>query len=106
MLKEPRHFEQAIGKKVLVKTFQPVAQFNEPLAIELGKAKQVQGKLLSYDEAGLKIELQDSPGVLVPEGKAADVFVPFDSVTKAHIVFEFSEPAEKKTLQKKGKPKK
>lgn len=81
VLKEPRHYEKAIGKTINAKTFAPLLQFNESMP-ELGKAKQIQGVLRSFDEHGLKIEYQ---------GK--EVFVPFDSVTKAHVVFEFVEPS-------------
>jgi ribosome maturation factor RimP len=95
VLKEPRHFERAIGKLISVKTFQPLLQFNESLP-ELGKAKQVQGALLAFDEKGLKVDYQ---------GK--EVFVPFETVTKAHMVFEFVDPSEKKPGKgpKKGKAK-
>lgn len=92
-LKEPRHFERALGKKISVKSFQPLAQFNENLGADLVKAKQVQGTLLSYDDKGLKVDA---------DGR--EVFVPMESVTKAHTVFEFTDPSEK--TQKKGKPKK
>ena len=98
-LKEPRHYEQAMGKKILVRTFAPLAQFNENLAQELGKAKQVQGTLKAFDEKGLRVEHQ--VGDFTHE-----VFVPFETVTKAHVVFEFADPSEKKkSLQKKGKAK-
>ena len=91
VLKEPRHYEKAIGKTISVKTFQPLLQFNETLP-ELGKAKQIQGKLSSFDEHGLKVE---------HAGKV--VFVPFDSVTKAHVVFEFVEPSKPGKGPKKPK---
>lgn len=92
VLKEPRHFEKAIGKMISVKSFAPLVQFNEHFP-ELSKAKQIQGKLLSFDEQGLKVEYQ---------GK--EVFIPFESVTKAHVVFEFADPSEGlKGSQKKGK---
>jgi ribosome maturation factor RimP len=102
VLKEPKHFERAVGKKISVKTFAPLLQFNEHLT-ELGKAKQIQGKLLSFDESGLKVSLTN--GAASEPEKA--VFVPFESVTKAHVVFEFADPAaQKKSLNKKGKSKK
>lgn len=99
VLKEPRHYEQAMGKKVLVRTFAPLAQFNENFAEALGKAKQVQGLLKGYDETSLRVEAE-------LDSEAAEVIVPLESVTKAHVVFEFSDPSEKKkSLQKKGKAK-
>ena len=102
-LRVPQHYERAIGKKVLIKSFQPLAQFNENLTKELGITKQVQGALRSVDATGARVEL------LVPEKdaepRALEVFVPMESVTKAHIVFEFVDVAEKKS-PKKAKSKK
>lgn len=96
VLKEPRHFEMALGKKISVKSFAPLVQFNEHLP-ELDKAKQVQGTLLSHDEKGLKVGFEDQ-----------EVFIPLESVTKAHIVFEFADSSESKPKgsSKKGKSKK
>lgn len=132
VLKEPRHFEKALGKKISVKTFAPLLQFNEHLP-QLGKAKQVQGRLLTFDASGLRVawdelleRAQESKRVALLKEKGASeeaevaqpdlseaVFVPFESVTKAHVVFEFTEPSEKKGPHKgpkkhgaKGKSKK
>lgn len=95
VLKEPRHFERVIGKLISVKTFQPLVEFN-PQIPELGKAKQLQGGLLAFDDKGVKLGYQ---------GK--EVFVPFETVTKAHVVFEFVNPSENKPGKgpKKGKAK-
>lgn len=96
VLKEARHFEKALGKKISVKSFAPLLQFNESV-VELGKAKQIQGALLSFDEKTLKVDF---------EGK--EVIIPIESVTKAHIVFEFADPSEGKAPKggsKKGKSK-
>jgi ribosome maturation factor RimP len=99
VLKESRHFEAAIGKKILVRTFAPLAGFNENLPPELSKAKQVQGSLKSFDDKGLRVDYDGPKGL-------SEVFVPMESVTKAHVVFEFSDPSEKKkSLNKKGKAK-
>jgi ribosome maturation factor RimP len=100
VLKEPRHFERAVGKKISVKTFAPLVEFNEHLP-ELGKAKQHQGVLLSFDDKGLKLAYGE---VSADEAEAASqVFVPFDSVTKAHVVFEFVDSsAGKKAPGKRG----
>lgn len=98
VLKEPRHYERALGQKISVKSFAPLLEIN-PEVPELGKAKQVTGKLLSFDERGVKVAFEvpgaddDAPG--------KEVFVPFESVTKAHVVFEFAEPA-KGTKAPKG----
>jgi ribosome maturation factor RimP len=96
VLKETRHYEKALGKMVSVKSFAPLTQFNPELP-ELGLAKQATGKLLSHDKQGLKVEL---PLKVAGEMTAREVFVPFESVTKAHIVFEFDD----KSLSPKGKP--
>lgn len=91
VLKEPRHFARALGRQIAVKSFHPLLQFNEDFA-ELGKMKQIQGTLLSSDQAALKIGYQDR-----------EVLIPMESVTKAHVVFEFTESS----VQKPGKgPKK
>jgi ribosome maturation factor RimP len=76
-LKEPRHYEKAVGKKVLVKSFAPLLEFNESV-VELGKAKQVAGTLVSSDQSGVRVDF---------EGK--EIFVPAQSIAKAHIVFDF-----------------
>lgn len=156
VLKEPRHFSSAIGKKIMVKTFQQLAEFNPHLVVELGNAKQIQGVLKSYNPgtselgahapeslqpepgsasseaagsanrqaagsanlqaAGLKIELAtklksdresevDSQLRSELEAQGREVFIPLQSVTKAHVVFEFADPAEKKKSLKKPKGK-
>ena len=90
VLKQPHHFQKAIGKKISVKTFAPLLQFNEQYP-ELGKAKGLEGTLLAFDDKGLKLDYT---------GK--ELFVPYETVTKAHVVFEFAGPQPKL----KGKPKK
>ena len=95
VLKEQRHYEGALGKQISVKSFAPLAQFNSELPIELAKAKQIQGPLLSYDDKGIKV------GYVPAVKKGAEplpqigVFVAYESITKAHVVFVFEE---------KGKP--
>jgi ribosome maturation factor RimP len=95
VLKEQRHYQGALGKQISVKSFAPLAQFNSDLPIELAKAKQIQGPLLSYDDKGIKV------GYLPAVKKGADalpqigVFAPYESITKANVVFVFEE---------KGKP--
>jgi ribosome maturation factor RimP len=97
VLKEPRHFERVIGKQISVKTFQPLVEFNEHLP-ELGKAKQLQGVLLAFDEKGLKLDAG-------PSSPGKQISIPFETVTKAHVVFEFVNPSENKPGKgpKKGK---
>lgn len=109
VLKESRHFERALGQKISVKSFAPLTQFNSELP-ELGKAKQITGKLLSFDEKGLKVAFEGSDGAVNDgEAPAKEVFIPFESVTKAHVVFEFADsspsPKGSKGHKQKGKSK-
>ena len=110
VLKEPRHYQAVIGKKISVKSFAPLLQFNETVS-ELGKAKQIQGQLVSFDDKGMIVTFE-SPGIKIPEGESPKhVFIPSDMVTKAHVVFEFEDAQAKKNAlkpggSKKGKPKK
>lgn len=110
VLKEPRHYERAIGQEISLKSFAPLLQFNEQVQ-ELGKAKSFQGKLLAYDDKGLKVAFP----VKQTEGAIADgaggfykeVFIPFETITKAHTLFVFEEkvkPGQKPS--KKGNSKK
>jgi ribosome maturation factor RimP len=105
VLKEPRHYDRAIGQRISVKSFQPLLEFNDHIQ-DLGKAKQITGRLLSFDDKGLKVAYEGIPGqkpVELQEGEEPQqVFIPFESVTKAHVVFEFEEPGQKKP----GGPKK
>lgn len=129
-LKEPRHYVMAVGRQVLVRTFQPLLQFN-PEIPELGKAKQVQGQLLavvadesvnpsvvSHANEGVVENASASEAAVLPavpavlkglkvEFQGKDVFIPMESVTKAHVVFEFVNPSENKPGKgpKKGKAK-
>jgi ribosome maturation factor RimP len=91
VLKEKRHFERVIGKKIAVKSFVPLLELN-PSVPELGKAKQIQGALLGIDDRGVRVAF----GEVEPY---REVIVPMASVTKAHVVFEFEEP---KGPQKNG----
>lgn len=103
VLKEPRHFERAIGQKISVKSFAPIVQFNEHLP-ELDKAKQVKGTLLSFsfdgEKKGLTVDISDDS-----DAGPKEAFIPFESVTKAHIVFEFTDSSDSPKGNKKG-PKK
>ncbi len=110
VLKEPRHYERAIGKDISLKTFAPLLQFNEHVQ-ELGKAKSFQGKLLAFDDKGLKVAfpVKASEGATPDEngGFYKEVFIPFETITKAHTVFVFEEKAKPgQKPQKKGHSKK
>ena len=61
VLKEPRHYDKAIGRSIDVRTSSPLTDFN-PEIPELGKAKQIVGPLLGYDETGLTVGFELPPG--------------------------------------------
>ncbi|RYZ77519.1 MAG: ribosome maturation factor RimP [Proteobacteria bacterium] len=96
VLKEPRHYERAIGKKISLKSFAPLLQFNEQVQ-ELGKAKSFEGKLLGYDDKALKVAwpTKQVEGAVGDEenGFYKEVTIPFETITKAHTVFEYIEKA-------------
>jgi ribosome maturation factor RimP len=91
VLKEERHFAKVIGQKISAKTLAPLVDFNQHLPA-LGKAKQIQGILVSVDSKGFRVTADD---------KRHDelVYIPFEMLTKSHVVFEFTESG-----AKKGKP--
>lgn len=98
-LKEPWHFESAIGKKISVKAFAPLVQFNPQLQNnkEFERTKQAQGQLLGVDEKNIRLLLNETGGSEVA------VSVPFEQITKAHVLFEFEAPGEKKGKLKNKK---
>lgn len=109
VLKQPRHYDRAIGKKISLKTFAPLLQFNEKVE-EIGKAKSFEGKLLGYDDKALKVAwpTKQVDGAVGDEenGFYKEVSIPFETITKAHMVFEFVDTAKAKPGQKshsKGK---
>jgi ribosome maturation factor RimP len=91
VLRVPWHFEKAIGQTVALKTFAPLIDFN-PERADLAKARTVQGKLEALDEKGVKVQMGEAP-----------VFVPFESITKAHTVFEYAPKGPPKGGPKKKK---
>lgn len=101
VLKSRDHYLKAIGRKISVKTFQPLLEFNGSLP-KLGKAKQLQSNLIGLDDLGLKLAVpegieerptEDSANLV---GHQREIFVPYSSITKAHMVHEFADPAAKK----------
>ena len=86
VLREPRHFQKAVGQTIALKTFAPLIDFN-PERSDLAKARTLQGPLESVEDKGVKVVMGTGP-----------VYVPFESITKAHTVFEFAakEPPGKK----------
>lgn len=101
VLKEPRHYSGAINKQIAVKSFAPLAQFNEQLPLELAKAKQINGPLLSFDDKGLRVGYMPAVKKGAEPLPQVEIFVPFESVTKAHVIYEFEAP--QKPGQKPGK---
>jgi ribosome maturation factor RimP len=100
VLKTPAHYQSAVGKTILVRTFAPLLDFN-PLMPDLGKAKQVEGRLISFDEKGLQVSLSEEP-----ETNQDLVFVPFETITKAHVSPFSVLKGQGKSSAKKGKAKK
>jgi ribosome maturation factor RimP len=86
VLRVPWHFQKAIGQTIALKTFAPLMDFN-PERADLAKARTLQGKLEALDDKGVKVSVGGAPGGATGE---APVFVPFESITKAHTVFEYA----------------
>lgn len=93
VLKEPRHYQGAIGKVIAVKSFAPLAQFNPVLPIELSKAKQLQGPLLSFDDNGIKVGYAPTVKKGADPLPQVEVALPYETITKANVVFVFEEKA-------------
>lgn len=85
-LRTARHFERAVGQRVQVKTFEPMADLDSTLEEaarqKLGKAKQLEATLIASDGSTLKLDVENG-------GHVIRVCVPFDKVTKANTVFDF-----------------
>lgn len=92
VLKDQRHYQGALNKQISVKSFAPLAQFNSELPIELAKAKQIQGPLLSFDDKGISVGYTPAVKKGAEPLPQIAIFVPYESVTKAHTVFEFQAP--------------
>ncbi|MCM2281886.1 MAG: ribosome maturation factor RimP [Bdellovibrionaceae bacterium] len=90
VLREEWHFEKSIGKTISLKSFAPLIDFN-PERADLAKARTLQGELKSVETAGIRVAAGES-----------DVFIPFESITKAQVVFEFG-PQNGKAQNKGGK---
>ncbi|MGP7817469.1 ribosome maturation factor RimP [Niallia sp. 01092] len=71
-LKKDKDFEKAIGKNVLVKTYEPID--NE---------KAFEGTLLSFDGVSLSIEIK-------VKTRKKTVQIPYDKVAKARLAVTFS----------------
>jgi ribosome maturation factor RimP len=71
-LKKERDFEKAIGKNVLVKTYEPI-----------NGEKAIEGKLLSYNGDSLSIEM-------TIKTRKKQVDIPMEKVAKARLAVTFS----------------
>jgi len=100
-LREPWHFEAALGTMISVKTYGPLIEHN-PDVPSLGKARVVNGTLVSYDDKEIRLNWLDSANAQAVE---AMVVIPRSQVTKSHVVFAFEEPQEKNKKNKPGHPK-
>lgn len=90
VLRKPWHFEKATGKKVYLKTSKAMEAFGLQ-SKRLKAAKQLEEVVQSADEAGVKFKIDDE-----------EIVIPYSSIEKAKIVFEFAEPGKKKVLNKKN----
>lgn len=94
VLRERRHYERAVGQKINLKSFAPLIDFN-PERADLARARTLTGSLKAVEDNGIRVE---------SEGTGAgtqDAYVPFETITKAHTVFEFGSPGGKKSKGKK-----
>jgi ribosome maturation factor RimP len=93
VLRERWHYEKAIGKTLSLKSFAPLADFN-PGRPELAKVRTLTGLLKSVEENGVRVQARAN-GTAVDKsdksvnGAESEAYVPFESITKAHLVFEY-----------------
>ncbi len=88
VLKQPWHFEKVVGKKIWVKTTQPL----EVLGVQAKKwknAKTFSEVLTAVTGEGLKVQLDEE-----------ELFIPFATVEKSKLVFEMEDKSSKKTQKK------
>jgi ribosome maturation factor RimP len=83
-LKEPWHFQKVIGKKVWLKTQQPLETYGVKNKKNLS-SKQLSAVLLAADDQLLELEADDEK-----------VKIPISAIEKAKLVFEMKEKGKKK----------
>jgi ribosome maturation factor RimP len=76
-LKEAWHFEEAVGKTVVVKLDQPIEAFN-PETQKFRGARSLKGELVKVENQVAQMKHED-----------VELNFPLDSVERAHLVFEF-----------------
>ena len=91
-LKQRWHFERAIGKTVMVKTFAPLSDFN-PEFPELAKARQLTGELTEVGETGIRVRWVGGKAASpeASESLKPALSIPFEAIAKANVVFQFEE---------------
>ncbi len=104
-LRTPAHYEKAAGTRAFVRAFAPFAELDSSLdeatRLKLGRAKQLEGKIVSVDLGEAKAD----PCLIFDAENGGNVIrirVPLAKVTKANTVFIF-ESNEKPTGGKKKK---
>ena len=94
-LKKNWHFEQAVGKKIWLKTARALESYGSQDK-KLKSAKQITETLLAVEGDGVKVQVGEET-----------LLIPFEAIEKAKTVFDFNEGKhEKKGHPKKGGPKK
>lgn len=85
VLRKPWHFTEAVGKKIWMKTSKSLGDLGMQ-SKKLQSAKQLSELVASTTETGVNFLIENE-----------NVFVPFDVIEKAKMVFEFKEKGKKKT---------
>jgi len=84
-LKKDWHFEKSVGKIVSFNLNQPLSAVHPDIEVGLASRKKLTGTLKSMHDKNLEIEF---------EGRTLSV--PLSTVSKAHWVFDFTNPNSKK----------
>jgi len=94
-LKKTWHWENAVGKKIWLKTSKAFEAFGSQDK-KLKFAKQITDVLVAVEREGAKVRVGEE-----------EILIPFEAIEKAKTVFDFNEGKhEKKGHQKKGAQKK
>lgn len=102
-LKETWHFEQALGKKVFIRIHRFLrgvktqAKKNEGEKVGLKPRKSIRGDLTAVISEGVMVQI---------EGKEEKEFISFDSIDRAHVIFEGKPKMSKKVLSSRKYKKK
>ncbi len=94
-LRQPWHFETAVGEKVFLRSRGFFEEYGEGLPPGVGRRKQTQAVIEG---------VRDNKVLLTADGVSFQV--PLEEIEKAHVVFEFEEPVAPglKAQQRKGPP--